>query len=81
MPTVSKTIIIVTKPALGIPAAPIEAAVAVMLFEFQPFEISIVKIWTNVYLIATSFPNDRSMPRNCAMNIAATAVCNKTRML
>ncbi len=31
-PTVSKTIIIVTKPALGIPAAPTDAAVAVMLW-------------------------------------------------
>lgn len=30
-PTVSNTIIIVTKPALGIPAAPIDAAVAVIL--------------------------------------------------
>lgn len=30
-PTVSRTIIIVTRPALGIPAAPILAAVAVML--------------------------------------------------
>lgn len=31
-PTVSKTMTIVTKPACGIPAAPIEAAVAVTLF-------------------------------------------------
>ena len=33
-PTVSSTITIVIKPACGIPAAPIEAAVAVTLFLF-----------------------------------------------
>lgn len=34
-PTVSRTMTIVTKPADGMPAAPIEAAVAVTLFEYK----------------------------------------------
>lgn len=34
-PTVSNTITIVTKPADGMPAAPIEAAVAVTLYEIR----------------------------------------------
>lgn len=43
-PTVSSTITMVTNPADGIPAAPIEAAVAVTLFQFKnkiPFEYSV----------------------------------------
>lgn len=39
-PTVSSTITIVIKPACGIPAAPIEAAVAVTLHRAPKFSIN-----------------------------------------
>lgn len=32
-----------------------------------------VSLNDHYYLTATTFPNDNEMPRNCAMNIAATA--------
>lgn len=68
-PTVSNTITMVTKPADGIPAAPIEAAVAVTLQikissyttvddHLSPF----CKIET--HLTATNFPNESPTFRN-----------------
>lgn len=82
-PTVSKTITRVTRPACGIPAAPILAAVDVILkmeFNFVKTKLMGVKVISfggNVhYLTATIFPNDNEMPRNCAINIAATASYN-----
>ncbi len=45
-PTVSRTMTIVTSPAWGIPAAPTEAAVAVMLMAIRlPMDKSIPRIW------------------------------------
>lgn len=80
-PTVSNTITNVTKPACGIPAAPMLAAVDVML------KTAIMTINTNqiiydsilyryYYLTATTFPKDNGMPRSCAIKIEETASYN-----
>lgn len=78
-PTVSKTITIVTSPAWGIPAAPILAAVAVIL-KFKKkrlkfyvicfLRILVIKI---SHLIAAKFPRLNTFPRTWAIKIAATA--------
>lgn len=75
-PTVSNTITIVTRPADGMPAAPIEAAVAVTLLSnnkivFKMFCQMVFSVLS--YLTATNFPKESGTFRNCAMKIAATA--------
>lgn len=63
-PTVSSTMTIVIKPACGIPAAPIDAAVAVTL---HIFDIKLMHFLINsksFYLTATICPNVSDMLRN-----------------
>lgn len=85
-PTVSRTMTIVTNPACGMPAAPIEAAVAVILRMNRIdrnnsnivylYMMILMKPSTVTHLTATIFPNDNEMPRNWAMKMAATASYN-----
>lgn len=80
---VSNTMTNVTRPACGIPAAPILAAVAVMLKKRCRWRMLIVlqrysirpsrKTNSQTHLTANNLPNDSGMPRNCAMKMAATA--------
>lgn len=64
-PTVSSTMTIVIKPACGMPAAPIEAAVAVTLIHIHPinrWHRKVIHLIT--HLTATMCPNVSDMLRN-----------------
>lgn len=64
-PTVSNTITMVTSPACGMPAAPIEAAVAVILqSEKRYFQIGFLMEGHPTYLTATIVPNEYETPLN-----------------
>lgn len=66
-PTVSKTMTIVIKPACGIPAAPILAAVAVTLLKYKlNHQNMFIKylFYDIIYLTAMMCPNVSEIPLN-----------------
>lgn len=70
--------IMVTRPACGIAAAPTLAAVAITLQQTMADDENLITAdhQPPLYLIIISWISDNSMPRTCDMNIGATASYN-----